>query len=793
MSSNFNDHKLDDATYSSQNIKVLKGLEAVRVRPGMYIGNTDDGSGLHHMIYELTDNSVDEALAGFCSRVTIKLYSDGTASVEDDGRGIPIDIHKEEGVSAAQVIMTQLHAGGKFDQDTYKVSGGLHGVGVSVVNALSHWLELVIARNGKHYFMRFHKGEPEAPLTKISLEEYTSLGIEAEKSTILNNKKSGTYIRFLPDSTIFSHTTFSFSILKERYKELSFLNPGLTFELIDMQKENPQTLTFHDTGGVASFVRMNAKNHTPLLDQVFVCKAEKNGIELDIGILWSSSFYDDQTLCFTNNIPQKEGGTHLQGFRTGLTKVMQKFIPESKMKGLTYSGEDAREGIFAVISAKVPNPRFASQTKEKLVSTEVRPVIEQAITESLSRWLEENPHYAKLIGERIIESIKAKEAARKARELVRKNKSQEIGISAAGKLADCSSKNPALRELFLVEGQSAGGTAKMARNRETQAVLALQGKLLNVEKAILSKILQYEAVRLLITVLGTGIGLDCLPADCKYHKIIIMTDADVDGSHIRALLLTLLFRYMKPLIEAGYVYVSRPPLYAIKSKKHPTIYLKNDTELDDYLIEHVGNSMTLTQNNKQIDNKEEFYRLARQTNQELKQFKALTHDFLTSKTAISMNPADLHKHLENQYEQVSIEVEEDYWHITFGKYDKQRSYQINTKPLSPPAQQFLMHWAPMEVRMGSKLFQVDSLLDFIELTEKLQTSAFEISRFKGLGEMNPKELRETGIDPTTRIIEQVLIDDFDDTDYMVKLLMGDDVPLRRKYIEDNALNAVVDL
>lgn len=803
--------------YNSQNIKVLKGLEAVRVRPGMYIGNTDDGSGLHHMIYELTDNSVDEALAGFCSYIKIKLYPDGSASVEDNGRGIPVDIHAEEGVSAAQVIMTQLHAGGKFDNDTYKVSGGLHGVGVSVVNALSAWLELIIVRDKKYYFMRFLQGQAQSPLQEINLNDYVSLG-ESDPKLIdeLSDKKSGTYIRFTPDTTIFSFTKFNLNTLKKRYKELAFLNPKLTFEL---QDESTKEI-FYDEGGVKSFVKMNAKGQQLIFDEPFSCKVEKNGIELDIALLWSSSAYDDSTLCFTNNIPQKEGGTHLQGFRTGLTKALQKIIPENKIKGLNYSGEDAREGLFAVISAKVPNPRFASQTKEKLVSTEVRPVTEQAIHDSLSRWLEENPHYTKLIVERILESIRAKEAARKARELVRTVKTPDIGLSVAGKLADCASKDPAIRELFLVEGQSAGGTAKMARNRNTQAVLALKGKLLNVEKAILAKILQYEEVRLIITVLGVGINEECLATDCKYHKIIIMTDADVDGSHIRTLLLTLFFRYMKPLIDSGYVYVSRPPLYAIKSKKHPTVYLKDDKELEQYVVEHTGKIISIYTSNDLLPtaDKEQLYLTALVAAKELEQFGALKEHFLASKTVLNYNAQIFEDYLNSIFTNAKVSVIDDLgeqndektvendeknhnkhakkpliWQITFAQYDRVFEYKLILKPISQAVKILIENWQPLQVNVHSKVYNIQTLIEFNNLMEKLQANAFDISRFKGLGEMNPKELRETGIDPTTRIIEQVNIESFDDTDYMVKLLMGDDVPLRRKFIEDNALNAFVDM
>lgn len=785
--------------YSSQNIKVLKGLEAVRVRPGMYIGNTDDGSGLHHMVYEVTDNSVDEALAGYCKKIHIIMHNDGSVSVEDDGRGIPVDIHESEGVSAAQVIMTQLHAGGKFDQDTYKISGGLHGVGVSVVNALSIWLEMLIIRNGKYYFMRFRQGDPEAPLKEISLSDYKTEGsVYPSLYETFKNKKSGTYIRFMPDSSIFSSCEFHFKTLVERYKELAYLNPGLYFSIYEEKTEKKEE--FFDMGGVSNFVLLNAKNKTLLFDKPFICKFSKDNIEVDIAFTWSSNSYDDNTLCFTNNIPQKEGGTHLQGFRSGLTKAIQNFIPENKLKGnMTCTGEDIREGLFAVLSAKVPNPRFASQTKEKLVSTEVRAVVDQAMNETMSRILEENPNYTKILIDRILESIKAREAAKKARELVRTNKSVDYSFSVAGKLADCAQKKPELRELFVVEGQSAGGSAKMARNRDNQAVLALQGKILNVEKSVLSKILQYDAIRTLIAVLNTGVELDCKIEECKYHKIIIMTDADVDGSHIRTLILTFLFRYMKPLLEAGYVYASRPPLYAIKSKKHNTIYLKNEKELEDYLINNTAKALHINRDDTALSDheKEVMYKMCLKVKSAFAQFKELSSDFLESKAYLNTfdenNMTLFAQFLANKYESAKVVfMMDDLWQIEVTQYAKTAVYALRLNDISDEIKNFVQSWQPVELKINGKMMMLNSVLDFIKQVENLQSNLFEISRFKGLGEMNPKELRETGMLPESRIIEQISIDDLEQTDYMTKLLMGEDVPMRRKFIEENALFANLD-
>lgn len=825
----------ESSEYGASSIKVLKGLEAVQKRPGMYIGNTDDGSGLHHMIYEVTDNAVDESLAGHCDTVKITLHSDGSASVLDNGRGIPTDMHAGEGISAAQVIMTQLHAGGKFDQNSYQMSAGLHGVGVSVVNALSVWLELVIWRNNKIFFMRFKHGQAEEELKEISsLDEYVSKGSKDEElfSMKPGSHTHGTYVRFIPDSNIFTNVEFSFNTLSTRYRELSYLNPGLKFDLKD-EKENKHKI-FHDSGGVKSFVLENAKNKTLLFDEPFETHSFKDDIYVDIALVWSANAYDDNTICFTNNIPQKEGGTHLQGFRAGITRSIQKVLPENKLKGLTPTGEDIREGLFCVLSVKVPDPKFDSQTKNKLVSSKVRTVVESVITETLDRWLEENPHHTRVITERIIEAVRAREAARKARDLSRKTKTFEGGLSVASKLADCSERNPAKRELFIVEGQSAGGSAKQARDRKNQAVLALQGKILNVEKAILSKILQYDAIRTLVAVLGTGIEDGCLPEECKYHKIIIMTDADVDGSHIRTLLLTFLFRYMYPLIEAGYVYVSRPPLYAIKSKKHNTIYIKDDKELEDYIIKATRKNLEIYIDNQQVndDKKDELYHLAFQAHQELSAFSPLVKEFMESgvllKNFDESSREEFEKFLGEKYRDVSIfsnvnvrdikeekiyldddnqdndaeetnvedtvknTIIENIWTIKYTEYAQTKVQDIILRPLSDEVKKWIKDWPEFAVKVHTKMKKVDSILGLYELIKELQANTADISRFKGLGEMNPKELKDTGMDVYSRSIEQVKASDAEDADFVTKLLMGSEVLPRRQFIEENALNANVD-
>jgi DNA gyrase subunit B len=797
-----NEENGNGSSYGADSIKVLKGLDAVRKRPGMYIGDTDDGSGLHHMVYEVVDNAIDESLAGWCDRIDVALNGDGSVTVRDNGRGIPVDIHKEEGVSAAEVIMTQLHAGGKFDQNSYKVSGGLHGVGVSVVNALSEWLELRIWRDGKEHFLRFRHGDAEAPLKEVGDSE----------------GKRGTEVTFLASKGTFTKTEYDFPTLEHRLRELAFLNSGVRIFLTDARTVEPKTVELHYEGGIEAFVRYLDRSKNALHTPPIVMQVERDGITVECALEWTDSYHETM-LCFTNNIPQRDGGTHLAGFRGALTRQVNKYAEDSgiaKKEKVALTGDDAREGLTCVLSVKVPDPKFSSQTKDKLVSSEVRPVVESVINDRLGQWLEEHPTDAKRIVGKVVEAAAAREAARKARDLTRRKGALDIS-TLPGKLADCQERDPALSEIFIVEGDSAGGSAKQGRDRKAQAILPLRGKILNVERARFDKMLSSAEIGTLIAALGTGIGPEEFDvAKARYHKIIIMTDADVDGSHIRTLLLTFFYRQMPEIIEKGYLYIAQPPLYrAVKGKSQR--YLKNDDAMEDYLITagldsavlHLsgGQQLALADLRRVVD-------LAAQASHLMQPvIRRVGSTAVVEQAAIlgALNPQaatdpNMAEAIAKRLDAISPPAERGWTGLADqdgGLAFKRRlrgvlaSHVIDATLIRSAECHRLdqikgdlaeIYGEVARLALKDREVVISGPIGLIEAVTETGKKGVAINRYKGLGEMNPEQLWETTLDPQVRSLLQVRVSHVDEAEEIFSTLMGDVVEPRREFIQDNALN-----
>ncbi|PIE12405.1 MAG: DNA topoisomerase (ATP-hydrolyzing) subunit B [Rhodobacterales bacterium] len=789
--------------YGADSIKVLKGLEAVRKRPGMYIGDTDDGSGLHHMVYEVVDNGIDEALAGHADAVTVTIHADSSVSVSDNGRGIPVDMHAEEGVSAAEVIMTQLHAGGKFDSNSYKVSGGLHGVGVSVVNALSVWLELRIWRDGKEHFARFEHGETSEHLRVVG---------DA-------GGRKGTEVRFLASTDTFSNLEYSFETLEKRLRELAFLNSGVRIILRDERPaEMLETELFYD-GGVKEFVKYIDRNKTPMMEAPIYVRGEKDDIGVEVAMWWNDS-YHETVLPFTNNIPQRDGGAHLAGFRGALTRTLQKYAQEkgiAKKEKVTFTGDDAREGLTCVLSVKVPDPKFSSQTKDKLVSSEVRPAVEGLMNEKLAEWFEENPNEAKMIVTKIIEAAHAREAARKARELTRRKTAMDVNF-LAGKLKDCSEKDPSQTELFLVEGDSAGGSAQTGRDRRTQAVLPLRGKILNVERARFDRMLGSQEIGNLVMALGTGIGRDEFNIDkLRYHKIVIMTDADVDGAHIRTLLLTFFYRQMPELIEGGYLYIAQPPLYKVARGKSE-VYLKDQSALDDYLVDQGVEGATLRLGSGEEIVGQDLKRVveeARQLRRVLDAFPTHYPRHILEQAAIAgaFVPGAVDSDLQGVADQVASRLDLialEYERGWMGRITQDHGIRLarilrgveevrtldgpmlrsgearKTGSFTKSLQE--IYATPASLSRKDRSQVIFGPLDLLNAILGEGEKGLTLQRYKGLGEMNPDQLWETTLDPDARTLLQVKVDDMVEADDLFTKLMGDVVEPRREFIQQNALS-----
>ncbi|MEO1225330.1 MAG: DNA topoisomerase (ATP-hydrolyzing) subunit B [Pseudomonadota bacterium] len=809
----------DDPEYGADQIKVLRGLEAVRKRPGMYIGDTDDGSGLHHMVYEVVDNAIDESLAGHCDTIEVTLNPDGSVTVTDNGRGIPVDIHKEEGVSAAEVIMTQLHAGGKFDQNSYKVSGGLHGVGVSVVNALSQWLNLTIWRDGKTWAMRFVDGEAE-----------DKLAVTGDAPVEDGTAKTGTSISFLPSPATFTMLDFNLSTLEHRLRELAFLNSGVTLILIDDRGVEPKRIEMHYEGGLEAFVGYLDKSKTPVHRPPIVMSAERDGITVELAMQWTDSFHETM-LCFTNNIPQRDGGTHLAGFRGALTRQVNAYAASSglaKREKVSLSGDDAREGLTSVLSVKVPDPKFSSQTKDKLVSSEVRPVVENLVNEALGTWFEEHPAEAKRIVQKVVEAAAAREAARKARELTRRKSALDIA-SLPGKLADCQNRDPAESELFLVEGDSAGGSAKQGRDRKFQAILPLRGKILNVERARIDKMLSSAEIGTLITALGTGIREDFDVEKTRYHRVIIMTDADVDGSHIRTLLLTFFYRQMPEIIEQGYLYIAQPPLYRAARGKSE-IYLKDDAALEDYLIDsgiqdavltrHDGVQIASADLRALVDMSREAKRhlevLARRVGRmDVVEQVAIAGAYSATLLSDRDRSGAAAEYVAKRLDTLAPLLERGWTGEALGPRgnlpgglrfmrtvrgvtevrhvdgDLVRSGEARRlDTIAGDLQEAFAREATLTItpsRGEPQEFAIAGPVSLVDKVMELGRKGISIQRYKGLGEMNAEQLWETTLDPNVRTLLQVKVAHADEADEIFNTLMGDVVEPRREFIQENAL------
>ena len=793
----------NENAYGADSIKVLKGLEAVRKRPGMYIGDTDDGSGLHHMVYEVVDNGIDEALAGHADHVSVKIHADSSISVADNGRGIPVDMHPEEGVSAAEVIMTQLHAGGKFDQNSYKVSGGLHGVGVSVVNALSDWLELRIWRDGKEHKARFERGDTVESLSVVG---------DADG-------RKGTEVRFMASTDTFSNLEYSFETLEKRLRELAFLNSGVRIILEDERPAEPLRSELYFDGGVREFVKYLDRNKNAMMSDPIYVQGEKDGIGVEVAMWWNDSYHEN-VLPFTNNIPQRDGGTHMAGFRGALTRAINAYAQSSgiaKKEKVNFTGDDAREGLTCVLSVKVPDPKFSSQTKDKLVSSEVRPAVEGLMNEKLSEWFEENPAEAKTIVGKIIEAALAREAARKARELTRRKTAMDVNF-LAGKLKDCSEKDPSKTEVFLVEGDSAGGSAQTGRDRRTQAILPLRGKILNVERARFDRMLGSQEIGNLVMALGTGIGRDEFDiSKLRYHKIVIMTDADVDGAHIRTLLLTFFYRQMPELIEGGYLYIAQPPLYKV-SRGKSEVYLKDQAALDDYLIEQGIDGAILTLGSGEQILGEDLRRVVKDARNLARVLDAFPNHYprhILEQAAIAgaFVPGAVDANLQAVADEVAKRLDLialEYERGWQGRITQDHGIRLarilrgveevrtmDGKMLrsgeARKAGSFTQalqetYGAPATLSRKDRRQVINGPLDLLKAVLAEGEKGLSLQRYKGLGEMNPDQLWETTLDPDARTLLQVRIDDMAEADDLFAKLMGDVVEPRRAFIQENALS-----